>query len=116
METIGWISSVALAICAIPQGILVWRNKNADGMSAISVLLWLLGEITGIIYAISIVSYPLIFNYTIGLTVVAIINYYKFKDDIISLTRRCYAKFWKKVEEEDGGDPPRSSQDIKQSN
>ena len=79
METIGWIGSILLAFCGLPQAIESWRTKNSDGLTWSFLLMWGVGEIFTIIYILPKWHWPLIFNYTANLIFIAIILYYKIK-------------------------------------
>jgi uncharacterized protein with PQ loop repeat len=79
MELIGWIGGVSLAICAFPQAIKVWREKNADGTSHGMLWLWMVGEVFTLIYVLfDKFSYPLLLNYSLSIIFVAVIFYYKY--------------------------------------
>jgi MtN3 and saliva related transmembrane protein len=79
METIGWIGSVLLAFCGLPQAIESWRTKNSDGLTWSFLLMWGVGEIFTIIYILPKWHWPLIFNYTANIIFISIILYYKIK-------------------------------------
>ena len=79
METIGWIGSILLAFCGLPQAIESWRTKNSDGLTWSFLLMWGVGEIFTIIYILPKWHWPLIFNYTANLIFIGIILYYKIK-------------------------------------
>lgn len=77
METIGWIGSILLAFCGLPQAIESWKTKNSDGLTWGLLLMWFWGEIFTIIYIIPKWHWPLIFNYTANIIFLLIIIYYK---------------------------------------
>ena len=79
METIGWIGSILLAFCGLPQAIESYRTKNSDGLTWSFLLMWGVGEIFTIIYILPKWHWPLIFNYTANLIFISIILYYKIK-------------------------------------
>lgn len=79
METIGWIGSILLAFCGLPQAIESWRTKNSDGLTWSFLLMWGMGEVFTIIYILPKWHWPLIFNYTANLIFIGIILYYKIK-------------------------------------
>ena len=79
METIGWIGSILLAFCGLPQAIESWRTKNSDGLTWSFLLMWGVGEIFTIIYILPKWHWPLIFNYTANIIFIGIILYYKIK-------------------------------------
>ena len=44
-DFIGWIGSIAFAICGIPQAWECHKNRSARGISPFFVILWLIGEV-----------------------------------------------------------------------
>jgi uncharacterized protein with PQ loop repeat len=79
METIGWIGSILLAFCGLPQAIESWKTKNSDGLTWGFLGMWGMGEIFTIIYILPKWHWPLIFNYTANIIFISIILYYKIK-------------------------------------
>ena len=79
METIGWIGSILLAFCGLPQAIESYRTKNSDGLTWGFLGMWGMGEIFTIIYILPKWHWPLIFNYTANIIFLSIIIYYKIK-------------------------------------
>lgn len=77
MEIVAWISSILLAVCAIPQAIHSLKEGHADGMSIIFLWAWFLGEISGVIYVTYLCNIPLIFNYLANLVALSVIVWYK---------------------------------------
>jgi uncharacterized protein with PQ loop repeat len=77
MEIIGWIGSILLAFCGLPQAIESYRTKSSDGLTWGLLLMWFWGEIFTIIYIIPKWHWPLIFNYTANIIFLVIIIYYK---------------------------------------
>lgn len=77
-DSIGWIGSVAFAICGIPQAWECYKNRSARGINPAFVGLWLTGEVC---YVISVlmkfgwVSW-MMFNYLANLFSIAIIVFY----------------------------------------
>ena len=65
IELAGWLSSLALGLCAIPQVIHTWKTGKTDGISVGFLLLWLVGEVFGLIYltGFDIMPMPLLVNY-----------------------------------------------------
>ena len=64
-ELAGWLSSLALGLCAVPQVIHTWRTGKTDGISVGFLSLWLTGELLGLIYVtgFDIIPMPLLANY-----------------------------------------------------
>jgi MtN3 and saliva related transmembrane protein len=79
MEIIGWIGSLALALCGLPQAIKAIRERNSDGISNGFLILWCIGEIFTILYILPLKDIPLLINYSINLVFVSIIGYFKLK-------------------------------------
>jgi uncharacterized protein with PQ loop repeat len=79
MEYIGWIGSILLAFCGLPQAVESYKTKNSDGLTWGFLGMWGMGEIFTIIYIIPKWHWPLIFNYTANIIFIAIILYYKIK-------------------------------------
>ena len=77
MEIIGWIGSILLAFCGLPQAIESYRTKSSEGLTWGLLLMWFWGEIFTIIYIIPKWHWPLIFNYTANIIFLVIIIYYK---------------------------------------
>jgi uncharacterized protein with PQ loop repeat len=73
LELIGWIGGIFLAICAVPQAIKTYREKDASGLSWLMLFFWAAGEVLTIYYIIitNIQSgqwqIPLIFNYGLNI-------------------------------------------------
>jgi uncharacterized protein with PQ loop repeat len=79
MEYIGWIGSILLAFCGLPQAVESYKTKNSDGLTWGFLGMWGMGEIFTIIYILPKWHWPLIFNYTANIIFIAIILYYKIK-------------------------------------
>ena len=77
IELCGWFSSICFAVCGVPQAILSFRQKHSDGVSWLFLILWILGEISGSVYAIDIGAYPLLLNYVVSFVCACVIVYYK---------------------------------------
>ncbi len=79
METIGWLGSILLAFCGLPQALESYKTKNSDGLTWGFILMWFVGEILTVIYIIPKWHWPLIFNYTANIIFLSVILYYKIK-------------------------------------
>lgn len=76
---LGWIGSICLAICALPQAILSIKNGHSKGISLGLLILWFIGEICTLLYIIdSINSLPLLLNYILNILFLLIIFKYRF--------------------------------------
>ena len=79
MDNLGWLGSILLAFCGLPQAIESYRTKNSDGLTWGFLIMWGVGEIFTVIYIIPKWHWPLIFNYTANLIFISVILYYKIK-------------------------------------
>lgn len=79
MDYIGWLGSILLAFCGLPQAIESYKTKSSAGLTWGFLLMWFIGEIFTIIYIIPKWHWPLIFNYTANIIFLIIIIYYKIK-------------------------------------
>jgi uncharacterized protein with PQ loop repeat len=73
----GWIYSLAFALSAIPQAKKSLKDKHSDGIAGGTLLLWIIGEIAGTIYGVSLVQWPIILNCALNTIWVSIIVYYR---------------------------------------
>jgi len=80
IETIGWLSSLLFCICGAPQAYKSWKQKSSNGISTSFLLMWLGGEILGIVYILPKNDFPILVNYIINLFFISIILYYKIND------------------------------------
>jgi uncharacterized protein with PQ loop repeat len=79
METIGWLGSILLAFCGLPQAIESYKTKSSAGLTWGFLVMWFIGEILTVIYIIPKWHWPLIFNYTANIIFLSVILYYKIK-------------------------------------
>jgi uncharacterized protein with PQ loop repeat len=77
LETVGYIGSILLAFCGLPQAIQSYREKHSDGINFWFLLMWTFGEIFTIIYVIPLMSIPLFINYGANLVFLMVIWRYK---------------------------------------
>lgn len=76
---LGWLGSVSLAICGIPQAWMSYKEKRSEGISWAFLLLWGFGEIFALAYVYDKLDLPLILNYAINILIISVILYYKIK-------------------------------------
>lgn len=76
-EIMGWLGSICLAICGIPQAWMSYRDKNSHGISWGFVLLWAFGEAFALTYVYDKLDLPLVVNYMTNILIVGVILYYK---------------------------------------
>lgn len=79
MELIGWIGSIALAVCGVPQAYLSYKQGHSNGLSVALLVLWFGGEIFTLIYVLPQQDWPLLFNYSCNIISLIIICWYKWK-------------------------------------
>ena len=77
LENIGWLGSVLLAFCGLPQAIESIKTKSSEGLTWGFIIMWFLGEICTFIYILPKLDLPLLFNYTANIIFLAIIIYFK---------------------------------------
>lgn len=76
MNTIGYIGSIFLTVCAIPELLRTIKDKRCHiGWPMLA--LWFLGEIFMLIYAVHLWNKPLLLNYVFNFFVVAVMLGYK---------------------------------------
>jgi uncharacterized protein with PQ loop repeat len=69
----GWIGSVLLSLCAIPQVWYTLRTGDATGLSWGFLLMWYIGEINLLWYSLPFRSWPLMVNYMINIVCVTLL-------------------------------------------
>ena len=62
-EIFGWLGSLLLALCGVPQAIQSYKDKHSDGISWGFLLLWAFGELFAMVYVGEKVDLPLLLNY-----------------------------------------------------
>jgi len=76
VQFFGWVYSIAFALSAIPEAAASLK-KGKVNISDGTLLLWIIGEIGGIIYGIGLGQLPLIFNCGFNALFVGIICKYR---------------------------------------
>ena len=76
-EILGWLGSICLGICGIPQAWQSIKDKHSHGISWGFVLLWAFGEIFALAYVYDKLDLPLLLNYSTNILILAVILYYK---------------------------------------
>jgi uncharacterized protein with PQ loop repeat len=77
IEIIGWLGSICLAICGLPQAWMSYRDKHSHGISWAFVLLWAFGEAFALAYVYDKLDLPLVTNYLTNILILGVILYYK---------------------------------------
>ena len=75
----GWLGSICLAFCGLPQAWQSYKDKHSDGISWGFLLLWSFGEIFALAYVYDKLDLPLLLNYATNIFILVIIIYYKVK-------------------------------------
>lgn len=76
-EILGWLGSICLAICGIPQAWQSIKDRNSNGVSWSFVLLWAFGEMFALAYVYKKLDLPLLLNYATNILTLGIIIYFK---------------------------------------
>ena len=76
-EILGWLGSICLAICGIPQAWQSFKDKHSHGISCGFVLLWAFGEIFALAYVYDKLDLPLLLNYATNILILGVILYFK---------------------------------------
>ena len=80
LEGLGYVASITLAFCALPQVIYSMRVKNAYGVDSLFLALWAGGEVLMVAYVFlrhGMSDIPLLANYLMNLLFLGVIIYYK---------------------------------------
>jgi uncharacterized protein with PQ loop repeat len=77
MDFVGYLGSICLAICSLPQCIMSIRQGHSEGISKGFLLLWSLGEVFTLIYILPKADIPLLLNYSANIIFLIIIWKYK---------------------------------------
>lgn len=63
IDFLGWVGSLAFAVCAIPQAIQSLKDGHTNGLNWGYLGLWTLGEVCMLIYILPKGDIPLLINY-----------------------------------------------------
>ena len=77
MEYIGWVGSIFLAICGLPQAYASWKQGHSNGISSGFLALWGFGEVLTLLYVIHKMDAPLLLNYFTNILSLSVIIFYK---------------------------------------
>lgn len=78
IQIIGYIGSLAYALCGLPQAVLSIKNGHSQGISRAYALLSLLGSVLSLIYAFPRGDYVLLLNFGINIIVWSIVLKYSY--------------------------------------
>lgn len=79
LEIFGWLGSILLAFCGLPQAIESYKTKNSDGLTWGFLLMWFFGEAFTFVFVFPTMMLPLVFNYTANMIFLCIILFYKIR-------------------------------------
>jgi uncharacterized protein with PQ loop repeat len=77
MDYIGWLGSILLAFCGLPQAVESYKTKSSEGLTWGFIGMWFIGEICTFIYILPKMDLPLLLNYTANIIFLAVIIFYK---------------------------------------
>lgn len=77
IQTAGWIYSLAFALSGLPQMIKSLEDGHSRGVADGTMILWMTGEIAGLIYGIGLMQIPIIFNCLLNTVFVGIVVWYR---------------------------------------
>lgn len=81
MELLGWIGSVLLALCALPQAVQTIKTRSAGDLSWTFLLMWGVGDLLLLIYTFPFGKMSLTLNYGLNAVLVGLIVLVKLKSD-----------------------------------
>lgn len=79
---LGWLGSICLAICGVPQAWMSYKEKHSHGISWAFLLLWAFGEIFALAYVYDKLDLPLLLNYSINILILGVILWFKLKPQV----------------------------------
>lgn len=79
-EALGWIGSLMLAFCALPQAVESWKTKSSNGVTWGLLIMWAIGEVFTFIYVWPKSDMPLLVNYSANIAFLSVIIYYKLRN------------------------------------
>lgn len=79
VQAFGWVYSLAFALSALPQAIKSYRDGHSRGVADGMMQLWMLGEISGLVYGFGIWQMPIVFNCALNTLFVGVIIYYRLR-------------------------------------
>lgn len=82
LSIIGWLGSICLAICGVPQAWTSYKDKHSHGISWAFLLLWAFGEIFALAYVYDKLDLPLLMNYSVNILILSIILYFKLNPQV----------------------------------
>lgn len=77
MDNIGWIGSLLLAFCGLPQAYESYKTKKSEGLTWGFIGMWFTGELCTFAYIIPKMDFPLLVNYSANICFLCVIIYFK---------------------------------------
>jgi len=77
LEAIGWVGSILLAFCGLPQAVQSYRTGSSSGVTWGLLSMWGVGEVLTLVYVLPKSEPPLVFNYLANILFISVIAYYK---------------------------------------
>lgn len=77
LSLVGWIGSILLAFCGLPQAIHSWKMGSSSGITWGLISMWGLGEVFTMVYVFPKMDWPLLFNYMANIVFISVIMWYK---------------------------------------
>lgn len=78
MENLGWMSSIFLILCGLPE-LINGLIRGKVGATWGLLILWFLGEVFGLIYTLSIQNWALMLNYGFNTLIVGALLFLKWR-------------------------------------
>ena len=79
VQAFGWVYSLAFALSALPQAIKSHKQGHSSGVADGMMQLWMIGEITGLVYGFGLWQMPIVFNCALNILFVGVIVYYRLR-------------------------------------
>ena len=76
MTILGYIGSILLAVCGLPEAYASWK-RGYSFVSSWFLFMWFFGEVFTLVYVVDKLDIPLILNYGLNIIFIGIIIRYK---------------------------------------
>ena len=81
LEMLGWVRSVLLTLCSVPQVIKCHKEQHAKGLAWSFLLMWLVGLLFSVVYSIEKTALPLIVGDAVNVFLVGYLISIKWKEN-----------------------------------
>ena len=78
-EFLGWLTTFFFNISYAPQIYKILKTKKVDDLSLGFIILLMCAYVSGLIYSLSIVAWPIVFSHVLGILCVSILLYLKLR-------------------------------------